>query len=114
VHVAPLADARLGLAGNHLGARYRRGLEVFDMDHVEMGFLQQLRLGVAEHPAERRIGAQETPADREHRDPAADCSNRAPNSALSGAAISAMTDHHDKRRGTPARGGVPRLTFVYY
>ena len=38
------------------------------MDHVEMGLLQQLVLGVAEHPAERRIDAQETPADREQRD----------------------------------------------
>ena len=39
------------------------------MDHVEVRLLLQLLLGIAEQPADRRIGTQEAPADREHRDP---------------------------------------------
>jgi len=67
VEIAPLQDARLGLARNRLHAAEGGRFQVFRMDHIEVRLLQQLVFRVAEQAAKGRVDGEKPAAYGERR-----------------------------------------------
>ena len=68
VDIAPLGEARFRLSGDHLRSRDGGRLQIIEVHHVQMGFLQELLFVVAEEATQRRVRPQESAADGKQRD----------------------------------------------